>query len=106
MTRTPEQEREDFETYSAPVQLAPMTRMTAEEAQELVNLLSHMPIGAGFIISHVITPVGAPQMFGGYSATVILQGGWAGESMANNPAIAFRRAWARAHAAASKALTP
>ena len=65
----------------------------------LVDLLHRLPSNTGFLISHVIEPPHTPGVWGGYSAKVILPNGGAGEANHNNPALAFREAWAKAHAA-------
>lgn len=84
----------------------PQTHMTTEDAGALVHLLSRLPSNTGFLISHVIEGPHTPGMWGGYSAKVILPNGGTGEACHNNPALAFREAWAKAHKDWADRITP
>ena len=75
----------------------PKTHMSIEESAMLVELLHRLPSNTGFLISHCVEPPHTPVVWGGYSAKVILPNGGSGEASHNNPALAFREAWAKAH---------
>lgn len=85
---------------------APITHMSFDEAQEFVRILTAMPSNTGFSINHCIEPPHTPGVFNGYNAVVILPNGGRGESGGDNPALAFRTAWARAHLDQAEILMP
>lgn len=91
---------------ASPFWLQPQTNMSTEDAGALVHLLSRLPHNTGFLISHVIEQPHSPPMWGGYSAKVILPNGSVGEASHNNPALAFREAWAKAHRDWADKITP
>lgn len=63
----------------------------------LVRLLQALPTDAGFSITRMITPPGAPEFINGTTARVVLSGGGMGVADDSNPATALQRAWGFAH---------
>lgn len=79
-------------------------RMTTEEIEQLVRLLTQLPVDAGFMLTKTIDMPGAPLMVGAYYARLILSGGGTGVANDDNPARALRAAWGLAHLHASEIL--
>lgn len=91
---------------ASPFWLQPQTNMSTEDAGALIHLLSRLPPDTGFMISHMIQQPHSPPMWGAYHAKVILPNGGVGEADHNNPALAFREAWAKAHQNQAEMLMP